>query len=297
MNPNNEHDQTVEASTQSTSLALIEEQADASIRREWRDGRWLFSIIDVIGVLTESTYPNRYWSDLKRKLAAEGATQVYDFLVRLKLRSPDGRMRETDTADLETMLRIIQSVPSPKAEPVKQWLARVGAKRLDEVTRPLDASRVRTEIAAVAKPAPEAPALAWAEYYEQLAVLYRRQAAFEARLAYVEVQVSARLEAHEEQIGELHSRLEGMEVVTRLVPEILERLGPQTLTPEHQATVKHMAKRLNEVSGISYATIYSDLNTAFHVGKYSDIPDARWKEVSHWLWQRIDSFEKRRGQK
>ncbi len=188
------------------------------------------------------------------------------------------------------MLRIIQSVPSPKAEPVKQWLARVGAKRLDEATRPLDAAQVSTDVAAIAKPSPEAPALAWADYYEQLAVLYRHQAAYEAQLAYVD----ARLDEQQGQIGELHSRLEGMEEVTRLVPEILERLGPQMLTPEHQATVKHMAKRLNEVSGISYATIYSDLNAAFHVGKYSDILDARWTEVTAWFTTRIEAAERRR---
>jgi hypothetical protein len=274
------------------SLALIEEQADASIRRVWHKGRWFFSVIDLVGVLTDSTYPNRYWSDLKRKLSAEGATQPYEKIVRLKLRSPDGRMRETDTADTETLLRIIQSVPSPKAEPVKQWLARVGAQRVDEMTRPLDASQLSTERAALVKPLEEAPALVWAEYYEQLAVLYRRQAAYEAQLVYVD----ARLEEHEEQIGELHSRIESLEEGQRLLPELLERLGPQTLTPEHQATVKAMAKRLNELSGLAYATIYSDLNAAFHVGRYSDIPDAHWSEIATWFQQRLDAAQGRRKQ-
>jgi hypothetical protein len=272
------------------SLALIEEQADSSIRRHWHEGRWFFSVIDVIGVLTDSANPRNYWNMLKRRMSEEGAAETYTKCVQLRMTAADGKQRLTDAADLETMLRIIQSVPSPKAEPVKQWLARVGAKRLDETTRPLDAVQVSTEIAAVAKPSPEAPALAWAEYYEQLAVLYRRQAAYETRLAYVD----ARLDEQQEQIGELHSRLEGMEEVTRLVPEILERLGPQTLTPEHQATVKHMAKRLNEASGISYATIYSDLNAAFHVGRYSDISDVRWTDVAAWFTTRIDVAERRR---
>jgi DNA-damage-inducible protein D len=123
-----------------TALDLIEEQAEASIRRVYYLGAWHFSVIDVIGVLTDSTYPNRYWSDLKRKLVAEGASQTYEKIVRLKMTAPDGRERKTDAADSETLLRIIQSIPSPKAEPVKQWLARVGAKRLDEVTRPADAA-------------------------------------------------------------------------------------------------------------------------------------------------------------
>src|SRR5262245_4587907 len=102
-----------------TAIAVIEEQADASIRREWHDGRMFFSGIDVVSVLTDSTYPNRYWSDLKRQLLVEGANQVYENLVRLKMKAPDGKMRETDTADTETILRIVQSIPSPKAEPLK----------------------------------------------------------------------------------------------------------------------------------------------------------------------------------
>lgn len=131
---------------------------------------------------------------------------------------------------------------------------------------------------------------------ERLAALYRRQAVYEARLAYVDATVSglsARLDDHEEQIGELHSRLEGMEEVTRLVPEILQRLGPQTLTPEHQATIKHHAARLHELSGASYATLYGELNAAFHVGKYSDIAEARWPEIAAWFKTRIAAAEKR----
>jgi DNA-damage-inducible protein D len=110
----------------------FDEQARGRIRMKWYNGRLHMSVIDVVGYLSESTYPNRYWSDLKRKLSEEGATQVYEHLVRLKLSSPDGRLRETDCADTETMLRIVQSVPSPKAEPFKQWLAQVGTERLQD---------------------------------------------------------------------------------------------------------------------------------------------------------------------
>jgi hypothetical protein len=85
-----------------------------------------------------------------------------------------------------------------------------------------------------------------------------------------------------------------VEAGQRLLPEILERLGPQTLSPEHQATVKAMAGRLHEEADYSFATIYSDLNAAFHVGRYSDIPDAQWTEVVQWLQQRLDAAEKRR---
>jgi hypothetical protein len=202
---------------------------------------------------------------------------------QLKLPAADGKKYKTDAADNETMLRIIQSIPSPKAEPVKQWLAREGAKRLDEQTRPLPTPHVAQVVAAIDKPAEAAPALAWAEYYERLAALYRRQAAYEARLTIVEARQDR-----------LEDRMESIEEVSRLLPEILERLGPQTLSPEHQATVKAMAGRLHELAGYSFATIYGDLNAAFHVGRYSDIPDTQWAEVAAWLQARIDATEKRR---
>jgi uncharacterized coiled-coil protein SlyX len=141
-------------------------------------------------------------------------------------------------------------------------------------------------------PAESAPARVWAEYYEHLAVLYRRAAAYEAQLAYVD----AKLDELDAQFDELQSRVEGVEEGMRLLPEILERLGPQTLTPEHQATVKQMARRLSELSGIAYATIYSDLNAAFHVGRYSDLPDARWVEITAWFERRISAAQQRLGQ-
>lgn len=161
------------------------------------------------------------------------------------------------------------------------------------MTRPIDAADVSHAIAATPKPAPDAPPLVVAEYLERLAALYRRQAAYEAQLAYVDATLSARLDDHEEQIGELHGRLEGMEEVTRLVPEILQRLGPQTLTPAHQATIKHQATRLHELTGASYATIYGERNAAFHVGRYSDIAEARWLEIADWFKARIDAAERR----
>lgn len=107
------------------------------VRTYWDEEKelWFFSVIDVIEILTGSTIPKRYWSDLKKKLAKEGS-QVYDKIVRLKMQSDDGKMRETDVADTETLLRIIQSIPSPKAEPFKQWLAKVGYERMQEIADP-----------------------------------------------------------------------------------------------------------------------------------------------------------------
>jgi hypothetical protein len=96
---------------------------------------YYYSVIDVIAVLTESKNPNRYWSDLKRKLSDESG-QPYENIVRLKLKATDGKMRETDAANTKQLLRIVQSVPSPKAEPFKQWLAQMGKERLEEMADP-----------------------------------------------------------------------------------------------------------------------------------------------------------------
>jgi len=110
-----------------------------SIRRVYDEATetWWFSVIDVVQVLTDSTYANRYWSDLKRKLAQEaGSEQPYEKIVRLKLTAPDGKKRETDCAEAATLLRLIQSIPSPKAEPIKLWLAKVGYERMQEMADP-----------------------------------------------------------------------------------------------------------------------------------------------------------------
>ena len=98
---------------------------------------WWFSVIDVVQVLTDSSNANRYWSDLKRKLAQEaGSEQAYEKIVRLKLTAPDGKQRETDCATAETLLRVVQTIPSPKAEPIKLWLAKVGYERMQEMADP-----------------------------------------------------------------------------------------------------------------------------------------------------------------
>lgn len=127
-------------------LSIFDAEATAQIRHVWHDGRWFFSVIDVVGLLTDSPNPRNYWSMLKRKLADEGASEVYRNCVQLKMLAPDGKQRLTDAADAETLLRIVQSIPSPKAEPLKQWLARVGTERLQEMENPaLAADRLRRE--------------------------------------------------------------------------------------------------------------------------------------------------------
>ena len=115
-------------------LALFEEK---EIRRTWEKGKWYFSVVDVVFALTDSKNPRRYWSDLKIKLSDEGYDiQLYDFIVQLKLESTDGKKYKTDCADTEGILRIIQSIPSPKAEPFKRWLAKVGSERIAEIQNP-----------------------------------------------------------------------------------------------------------------------------------------------------------------
>lgn len=109
------------------------------IRSIWDNEReeWYFSIVDIVGVLTESENPRRYWSDLKRKMKdEEGAVQLYENIVQLKMKATDGKMRSTDVADMQGVFRIIQSIPSPKAEPFKMWLAEVGKERIDEIIDP-----------------------------------------------------------------------------------------------------------------------------------------------------------------
>ena len=97
--------------------------------------KYFFSVVDVIKVLTDSENPRRYWSDLKRKLEAEGS-EVYEKIVQLKLPAPDGKMRLTDVADTEQVFRLIQSIPSKKAEPFKLWLASLGQERLNQLQDP-----------------------------------------------------------------------------------------------------------------------------------------------------------------
>ena len=117
-----------------TNIKLFQNK---EIRTKWDDEiqDYYFSIIDVIAVLTESKNPKRYWSDLKKKISTEKG-QPYENIVQLKLPSKDGKMRLTDVATTKQLLRIIQSVPSPKAEPFKQWLAQVGNERLNEIADP-----------------------------------------------------------------------------------------------------------------------------------------------------------------
>ena len=110
---------------------------DSEIRSVWDSEKeeYYFSVVDIIKALTDSKIPKRYWTDLKRKLTEEGS-QLYENIVQLKMKANDGKMRETDTLDTKGILRLIESIPSPKAEPFKLWLAKMGNDRIDEVFDP-----------------------------------------------------------------------------------------------------------------------------------------------------------------
>ena len=120
--------------SQIESIRVFEEK---NVRSLWKEDeeKWYFSIVDIISILTGSSNPQVYWRVLKKRLIAEGNETVTN-CNSLKMTAADGKLRLTDVADTEQVLRIIQSIPSPKAEPFKQWLARVGSERLDEIADP-----------------------------------------------------------------------------------------------------------------------------------------------------------------
>ncbi|MDO8952615.1 MAG: Bro-N domain-containing protein, partial [Draconibacterium sp.] len=120
--------------TKETAIKLFEQK---QVRSVWNDEdeKWYFSVVDVIEVLTETDRPRKYWGDLKAKLKKEGS-ELSEKIGQLKISSTDGKMYKTDVADTQQLFRLIQSVPSPKAEPFKLWLAQVGSERIDEIEDP-----------------------------------------------------------------------------------------------------------------------------------------------------------------
>ena len=124
------------------TLALFEGK---EIRKVWHNNEWFFSVVDVIGVLTDSSNSRNYWNMLKVREAQEGI-ELYTVCVQLKLSAEDGKLRETDCANTEGLFRIIQSIPSKKAEPFKLWLAKVGYERVQEIQDPELAQKRMREI-------------------------------------------------------------------------------------------------------------------------------------------------------
>jgi DNA-damage-inducible protein D len=114
-------------------LALFEER---QIRRVWHKNEWYYSIVDVISVLVDTPSANNYWFMMKRQVKTEGFDQTLNQIEQLRLKASDGKFRFTDTCNRQTLLRIIQSIPSPRAEPFKLWLAQVGEERFEEIEHP-----------------------------------------------------------------------------------------------------------------------------------------------------------------
>jgi P22_AR N-terminal domain len=171
------------------------------------------------------------------------------------------------------------------------------------LTAPNAVAVVPTQMPMPTAPADGAPREAWRTYHRDMLAWYEWQDDIERfradtlqRQAALEVwreQAEARLQDHEQQLGSLHARTEGDEEVSRMLIEMMKRQPPLTLTPEHQGTTKAMVKRLHDASGGAYQTIYPELCEHFHVGKYADIPDSRWMDVTMWFQMRIEAAEKR----
>lgn len=121
--------------TKTSKVVLFNDQ---KIRRSWNDKeqKWYFSVVDIVSVLTSSENPQVYWRVLKKRLIDEGSDETVTKCNGLKMKAMDGKMRLTDVADTETIFRLIQSIPSPNAEPFKLWLARVGYERIEETEDP-----------------------------------------------------------------------------------------------------------------------------------------------------------------
>jgi hypothetical protein len=128
---------------ETSKLAVFEGKR---IRKSLHEGEWWFSIIDVVEALVGGERARKYWSDLKKKLLLEGYDQLSEKIGQLKMQSADEKFYATDCANTETLFRIIQSIPSPKAEPFKRWLAKVGYERLEEIENPELAARRMREI-------------------------------------------------------------------------------------------------------------------------------------------------------
>ena len=109
---------------------------DKSIRRTWFKEDWYYSVVDIVGALTDSVNPRDYWYKTKTRLGDEEKAELSTICLQLKLEAPDGKLRTTDCANTEGIFRIIQSIPSPRAEPFKRWLAKVGKDRIDEIENP-----------------------------------------------------------------------------------------------------------------------------------------------------------------
>ena len=134
----NLHRRKIMQNDENKSLQQIKLFEDSKIRSVWdeEEEQWYFSVVDVVAVLTESVNPRDYWSKMKKRVHSEDGIELSTICRQLKMQSADGKFYNTDAANVKALLRIIQSIPSPKAEPFKQWLAQVGYERILEIENP-----------------------------------------------------------------------------------------------------------------------------------------------------------------
>ncbi len=277
------------------AISIIEEKADRKIRRSEVDGVMYFSIIDVIAVLTNSTAPRQYWVDMKRRMGdSEGWTQLQANILQLKLASRDGKRYNTDAADTATILRVVQSIPSPNAEPIRMWLARVGATELEKTYgpgAPTTLVSLGSSIAEIARNKPDdGDLLGLADYYHQLSNVYRQQAHMESRLRFIE----ATTKSQAEDIIDLRIRLEEVERNQSGLPEMLHLLRVELLSPDHQNQVRSWVNELARLTGRSRTEIFTDVTAEFEYKDFSDFREADWERIQAYFQERLEEARNRR---
>ena len=225
---------------------------------------------------------------------SEGWQELSENILKLPLVAADGKARPTDCANTEVLLRIIQSIPSPKAEPVKLWLARVGATHLEAERRSVDMPAPTPAAPMAAAWTTNRPAdddlLGWAEFLERMALVYRQQASLESRMRYVETAS----QGHESRLDALEVRLDAVEQSQKQLPELFDLLQPEQLSPLHQTMLSRWVNDLAHLTGWHINMIYQDLVADFNYHHFSDAKESDWQHIADWFQARLETARRRR---
>jgi hypothetical protein len=230
----------------------------------------------------------------KRMRVSDGWKETSENLLQLPLLAADGKPRLTDCANTEMLLRIIQSIRSPKAEPIKRWLANVGAEHLETERQPVEMPTppAASPIAAAwitGRPADD-DLLGWAEFLERMAIVYRQQATLESRMRYVETASHG----HETRLNALELRLDAVEKSQHQLPDLFELLRPEELSQVHQTMVRRWVNDLAHLTGWHITMIYQDLVADFRYGTFTDAKESDWQRIAEWFQARLEAARKRR---
>jgi hypothetical protein len=228
---------------------------------------------------------------MKRYIKSEGFLEVSQKVRQLKLPSSDGKHYSTDAADVEVLLRIIQSIPSPKAEPIKQWLAKIGAQHLEspeQVTVPTPTTSIAQ--AWTTERPPDGDLLSWAEFLERPAIVYRQQASLESRVRYIETAA----QSVERRLDSIQLRLDELEKAQSTLPELLDLLRPEQLSPLHQTMVRRWVNDLARLTGWHITMIFQDLVADFAYHSFGDAKESDWARIQDWFQTRFEAARKRR---